>query len=110
MLCSNGSTAAVKVRPRILRKSLDGRSRLWKKSYMKKRSTKSRTMSETLRQAIADSELPFLQLEQQTGVLRQTLMKFARNKSSLRLDMADKLAEFFELELQPAPKPKRKKS
>lgn len=56
-------------------------------------------MTETLRQAIADSGLAFIEIERQTGVLRQTLMKFARNEQSLRLDMADKLAEFFALEL-----------
>lgn len=77
---------------------------------MSKRPAKFRTMTETLKQAIADSGLTVLQLEQQTGVLRQTLLKFTRNEQSLRLDMADKLAQFFELELQPAPKPKRKKT
>ncbi len=66
---------------------------------MTTRRKKSRTMTETLRQAIADSGLAFIEIERQTGVLRQTLMKFARNEQSLRLDMADKLAEFFALEL-----------
>ncbi len=56
-------------------------------------------LSETLRQAIATSEMPFLQIEQETGVIRQSLMKFARGEQSLRLDMADKLADFFGLEL-----------
>lgn len=67
--------------------------------YMTIRRKKSRTMTETLRQAIADSGLAFIEIERQSGVLRQTLMKFARNEQSLRLDMADKLAEFFALEL-----------
>jgi plasmid maintenance system antidote protein VapI len=57
------------------------------------------TLTETLRQAIADSGLPFAELERQSGVIRQSLMKFVRNEQSLRLDMADKLAEFFALEL-----------
>ena len=65
-------------------------------------------MTETLRQSIADSGLAFIELERQTGVLRQTLMKFARNEQSLRLDMADKLASYFGLELGAASKPKRK--
>ena len=56
-------------------------------------------MTETLRQSIADSELPFIELERQTGVLRQSLMKFARGEQTLLLDAADKLAEFFALEL-----------
>ena len=33
------------------------------------------------------------------SVIRQSLMKFVHNEQSLRLDMADKLAEFFDLEL-----------
>ncbi len=57
------------------------------------------TLTETLRQAIADSGLPFLELERQTGVIRQSLMKFARSEQTLMLDAADKLAEFFDLEL-----------
>lgn len=56
-------------------------------------------MTETLRAAIADSGLSFSELERQSGVLRQCLMKFAREEQSLRLDQADKLATFFKLEL-----------
>jgi len=66
------------------------------------------TITDVLRQAIEDSELPFLTLEQKTGVLRQSLMKFVRGEISLRLDAADKLAEFFDLELMPVSKPKSK--
>ena len=65
-------------------------------------------ITDVLKQAIEDSELPFIELERQTGVLRQSLMKFARGEISIRLDAADKLAEFFGLELGPASKPKRK--
>jgi transcriptional regulator with XRE-family HTH domain len=56
-------------------------------------------MTETLRQAIAESGLSFKRLEQETGVVRQSLMKFARGEQSLRLDLADKLAAYFGLEL-----------
>ena len=67
--------------------------------YMTTRHKKPKTLTETLRQSIADSELPFIELERQTGVLRQSLMKFARGEQTLLLDAADKLAEFFALEL-----------
>ncbi len=53
------------------------------------------SMTEALQQAILDSELNFRELERETGVKRQSLMKFARGEQSLRLDMADRLAEFF---------------
>ena len=58
-----------------------------------------RTITKALRDAINDSELSFAALERETGVVRQSLMKFARGERSLRLDMADKLAEYFGLEL-----------
>ena len=54
-----------------------------------------------LRQAIAESGISFKRLEKETGVLRQSLMKFARGEQSLRGDIMDKLAVFFKLELQP---------
>ena len=62
-------------------------------------------MTERLRKAVNNSPLPFQALERETGVLRQTLMKFARGETSLRLDKADKLAEYFCLELVQRRKP-----
>ena len=53
------------------------------------------TMTEAIREAIAESELSFKALERETGVLRQSLMKFAAGEQSLRLDAADKLADHF---------------
>ena len=43
--------------------------------------------------------LALIEIERRSGVLRQSLMKFARSEQSLRLDQADKLAAFFGLEL-----------
>ena len=54
-------------------------------------------MTKALREAIAESELSFKALERETGVLRQSLLKFATGEQSLRLDAADKLAKFFGL-------------
>ena len=65
-------------------------------------------ITDLLRKTIQESGLPFLTMEQETGVLRQSLMKFARGESTIHLEAADKLAEFFGLELGPASKPKRK--
>ena len=59
-------------------------------------------IADALKAAILASELPFLTLEQQTGVTRQSLMSFVKDERTLRLDMADKLAIYFELELRPA--------
>ncbi len=59
------------------------------------------SIADTLKAAILASELPFLTLEQQTGVTRQSLMSFVKDERTLRLDMADKLAVYFGLELRP---------
>lgn len=40
-------------------------------------------------------------LERETGVLRQSMMKFARGEQVLRGDAYDKLAVYFDLELKP---------
>jgi plasmid maintenance system antidote protein VapI len=56
-------------------------------------------MTEALRKAIAESELSFQALERETGVKRQSMMKFVDGQQSLRLDVADKLAAYFGLEI-----------
>ena len=67
-------------------------------------------ISETLRQAINESGLSFLALEKATGVLRQSLMPFARGEAGINVDAADKLAVYFGLELRPAKSQKPKGS
>lgn len=57
------------------------------------------TLTDALRDAINESELSFKRLEAETGVLRQSLMKFARGETSLRLDLADRLTEYFGLQI-----------
>jgi plasmid maintenance system antidote protein VapI len=60
-----------------------------------------RPLTGALRKAIRESGLSFKALAEETGVLRQSLMKFVRGQQSLRLDMADRLAAYFGLELRP---------
>jgi hypothetical protein len=78
---------------------LDGALRFCINGYTMSKRKPPATLTDALRQAITDSGLPFLTLEQETGVVRQSLMKFVRGESSLRLDVADKLAAYFDLEL-----------
>ncbi len=59
-----------------------------------------RPITDALLRAIAESGMTFLGLEQATGVLRQSLMKFVRGEQTLRGDVMDKLAVFFKLELR----------
>jgi plasmid maintenance system antidote protein VapI len=65
-------------------------------------------ITDILRKAVNDSGMTFLGMERETGVLRQCLMPFARGESGISLDAADKLANYFGLELRPASKPKTK--
>lgn len=80
-------------------KDLSGFIQQCKNYYMPRRRKQAVTMSKRIREALNDSPLSFKALEKETGVLRQTLMRFARSEASLRLDKADKLAEYFGLEL-----------
>ncbi|MDZ4689033.1 MAG: helix-turn-helix transcriptional regulator [Planctomycetaceae bacterium] len=65
-------------------------------------------MADALKAAIEASGMPFLTLEQETGVTRQSLMAFVKGQRTLRLDMADKLAVYFGLDVRPATKRKGK--
>jgi plasmid maintenance system antidote protein VapI len=64
-------------------------------------SAKLSPMSEPLRRAIVESGIPFLKVEKETGVQRACISRFVAGKRSLRLDVADKLAAYFGLVLQP---------
>jgi len=66
------------------------------------------TMTETLRKAMRDSGLPHLTISEATGVPRPSVIRFLRGEQSIRLDLADKLAEYFGLELRPTKPAKRK--
>lgn len=57
-------------------------------------------ISDILRRTIADSGIPLLVLQRETGVTRASIMRFVRGDLHLRLDTADKLAAYFELELK----------
>ena len=65
-------------------------------------------LTDVLRDTIAQSGTTFRELERATGVKRQSLMKFVRGEQTLRLDMADKLAAYFGLNLTLAGKTNRK--
>ena len=50
-------------------------------------------LSNPLRRAIVESGIPFLKIEQDTGIQRASISRFVAGKRSLRLDLADKLPE-----------------
>jgi plasmid maintenance system antidote protein VapI len=57
-------------------------------------------ISDRLRQTIVESGVSYNALQRETGVARASIMRFVRGSQSLRLDMADRLAEYFGLELR----------
>lgn len=67
------------------------------------------TITEVLRQRLianVDSGVSLREIETETNVIRQSLARFIREEQSLRLDMADRLAAYFDMELKPATKRK----
>lgn len=57
-------------------------------------------ISDLLRRTIAESGCSYNSLEKETGVTRASIMRFVRGDQYVRLDMADRLATFFDLELR----------
>jgi plasmid maintenance system antidote protein VapI len=61
-------------------------------------------ISDLLRRTVADAvergQTNYKALERETGVTRASIMRFVRGSQSLRLDMADRLAAHFGLELR----------
>jgi plasmid maintenance system antidote protein VapI len=57
-------------------------------------------ISDLLRQTIAESGVSYNALQKETEVTRASIMRFVRGDQSLRLDVADRLAAFLDLELR----------
>ena len=57
-------------------------------------------ISDLLRRTIAESGVSYNALQRETGVTRASIMRFVRGDQSIRLDMADRLAAYFGLELR----------
>ena len=64
----------------------------------------SNVLRQTILRAVEAGRTNYKALERETGVTRASIMRFARGSQSLRLDVADKLAAYFGLELRPKPK------
>jgi plasmid maintenance system antidote protein VapI len=58
---------------------------------------KPSTMTETLKQAIAESGISHRALGKATGIERTSITRFMLGERSLRLDKADKIAAYFGL-------------
>lgn len=56
------------------------------------------TITEALRRAVADSDESLYSICKATGLNEDALSRFMRGQTSMRLDLADKLAGYFEIE------------
>ena len=63
-------------------------------------------ISDLLRRTIVESRIPYLKIEQATGIHRASISRFVSETRSLRLDLADKLAAYFGLALKDTKKGK----
>ena len=63
--------------------------------------TEKSPLTEGLRDAIAKSGMAYHAIERATGVKRQSIMYFMRGEQSLRLNIADRRAVYFGLEIRP---------
>jgi plasmid maintenance system antidote protein VapI len=57
-------------------------------------------ISDLLRVTIVESGISYNALQTETGVTRASIMRFVRGDQSIRLDIADRLAAYFNLELR----------
>ncbi len=57
------------------------------------------TLTAVLRDAIVESGISYKALSRDTGVARASIQRFVDGRQSIRLDMADRLAAYFGLEL-----------
>jgi plasmid maintenance system antidote protein VapI len=66
-----------------------------------------KTMTEVIRRAVLDCGRPLQQVAEAAGIERASLSRFVRGQRTLRLDMADRLAAYFGLELKQTRRPRR---
>jgi plasmid maintenance system antidote protein VapI len=59
------------------------------------------TITEVLKNAIVESGISYKALSRETGVARASVQRFVDGRQSIRLDMADRLAQYFKLRLVP---------
>jgi plasmid maintenance system antidote protein VapI len=57
------------------------------------------TLTVVLRDAIVESGISYKALSRDAGVARASIQRFVDGRQSIRLDMADRLAAYFGLEL-----------
>lgn len=57
------------------------------------------SLTEALRDALREDPTSYAEVSRQTGLARPSLMHFAKGNRSLRLDLADKLAAYYGVQI-----------
>jgi hypothetical protein len=57
-------------------------------------------VTDLLKRSIVESKIPYNRLEHETGVKRASIIRFLRGDQSMRLDLAERLMVYFDLELR----------
>ena len=57
------------------------------------------SLTDVLKNAVIESGISYKALSRETGVARASIQRFVDGRQSIRLDMADRLAAFFGLNL-----------
>ena len=60
----------------------------------------SELLLRTIRAAVEKGRTNYLTLERETGLTRASIRRFVAGRQSIRLDLADRLAAYFGLELR----------
>jgi transcriptional regulator with XRE-family HTH domain len=67
------------------------------------------TLSEQLRQIVADCPISLCELSRQTGINKAVLSKFIRGQRGMLLESLDKLGRYFRLRVVAEEKPRKEK-
>ena len=67
---------------------------------MSKRKTRRKTLANQLRQAIADSGKSQYRIAKDTGIAQPVISRFVNSDRNISLETADKLMQYFGLELK----------
>ena len=71
-------------------------------------SSKKRTIVDSLRQAIIDSDIPYLRFEEKTGLSRGSISRFVNGERDIYFESAALLAEELNLRLIPRTRKSRR--
>jgi ribosome-binding protein aMBF1 (putative translation factor) len=99
--CAATSNAVTRMLPHVkLRQAVDRQVPWCDNLCIMTRTKTMNTITSILRRAIGESGMSYKALSRETGVARASIQRFVDGRQSLRLDMAEKLADYLGFELR----------